>query len=154
MPEMGGRNAPKYAEGTDIPRLQICCHLSSIKTELYFRQVLGRILRVNNSINQEAWLYTFAEPSLITYAEEIEKDIPESYQCIQLGPPISQSFNAGQKLPTNQIETNQINTLNISDGFGLKQSKSDYQHILQSAVANFDELAMGEFKQRVISAFL
>lgn len=142
------------SEGTDIPRLQICCHLSSIKTELYFRQVLGRILRINNSINQEAWLYTFAEPSLITYAEEIEKDIPESYQCIQSGPLISQSFNTGQKLPTNQIETNQINKLNISDDFGLKPSKVDYQNILQSAVADFDELVMGEFKQRVISAFL
>ena len=29
------------SEGTDIPRLQVCCHLSSVKTELYFRQVLG-----------------------------------------------------------------------------------------------------------------
>ncbi|MFA0703886.1 DEAD/DEAH box helicase, partial [Vibrio sp. 10N.222.48.A8] len=34
------------SEGTDIPRLQVCCHMSSVKTELYFRQVLGRILRV------------------------------------------------------------------------------------------------------------
>ncbi|MGR5299474.1 DEAD/DEAH box helicase, partial [Vibrio mediterranei] len=34
------------SEGTDIPRLQVCCHISSVKTELYFRQVLGRILRV------------------------------------------------------------------------------------------------------------
>ncbi|BCN26113.1 hypothetical protein VYA_33050 [Vibrio alfacsensis] len=40
------------SEGTDIPRLQVCCHMSSIKTELYFRQVLGRILRVNESKNQ------------------------------------------------------------------------------------------------------
>ena len=29
-------------EGTDIPRLQVCCHLSRICTELHFRQVLGR----------------------------------------------------------------------------------------------------------------
>lgn len=41
------------SEGTDIPRLQVCCHLSRVKTELYFRQVLGRILRIsNNSPNQ------------------------------------------------------------------------------------------------------
>ncbi|AXN34587.1 hypothetical protein DVV14_25135 (plasmid) [Vibrio coralliilyticus] len=26
------------SEETDIPRLQVCCHMSSIKTELYFRQ--------------------------------------------------------------------------------------------------------------------
>jgi superfamily II DNA or RNA helicase len=33
------------SEGTDIPRLRVCCHLTRVKTELYFRQVLGRILR-------------------------------------------------------------------------------------------------------------
>ncbi|MEZ9464876.1 DEAD/DEAH box helicase [Vibrio splendidus] len=65
------------SEGTDIPRLQVCCHLSKVKTELYFRQVLGRILRVNQGQNQEAWLYTFAEPNLVKYAHRIAEEIPE-----------------------------------------------------------------------------
>ncbi|CAH6818178.1 Type I restriction enzyme EcoKI subunit R [Vibrio chagasii] len=64
------------SEGTDIPRLQVCCHLSKVKTELYFRQVLGRILRMNKGINQDAWLYTFAEPSLVTYASRVAEEIP------------------------------------------------------------------------------
>ncbi|MFT4929206.1 MAG: superfamily II DNA or RNA helicase, partial [Phenylobacterium sp.] len=42
------------SEGTDIPRRQVCCHLSRVKTELDFRQVLGRILRVNDATNQDA----------------------------------------------------------------------------------------------------
>lgn len=33
------------SEGINIPRLRVCCHLTRMKTELYFRQVLGRILR-------------------------------------------------------------------------------------------------------------
>ena len=33
-------------EGIDIPRLQVCCFLSQKNTELFFRQVLGRIERV------------------------------------------------------------------------------------------------------------
>jgi superfamily II DNA or RNA helicase len=70
------------SEGTDIPRLQVCCHLSNIKTELYFRQVLGRILRVSKAQNQEAWLYTFAEHKLTEYAKQIEKDIPDSYLLV------------------------------------------------------------------------
>ena len=37
------------SEGTDIPRLQICCHLSLIRTELHYRQVLGRVLRMTNT---------------------------------------------------------------------------------------------------------
>ena len=65
------------SEGTDIPRLQVCCHLSRVKTELYFRQVLGRILRVNDAINQEAWLYTFAEPKLTEFAHRIDQDLPD-----------------------------------------------------------------------------
>ncbi|EGC7113262.1 DEAD/DEAH box helicase family protein [Salmonella enterica] len=65
------------SEGTDIPRLQVCCHLSRVKTELYFRQVLGRILRINKASNQEAWLYTFAEPQLAEFAHRLKEDVPE-----------------------------------------------------------------------------
>jgi superfamily II DNA or RNA helicase len=71
------------SEGTDIPRLQVCCHLSRIKTELYFRQVLGRVLRVNGSIDQNAWLYTFSEPRLMEYAYRIEKDLPDTSVIIK-----------------------------------------------------------------------
>ncbi|MGB5443933.1 MAG: helicase-related protein, partial [Psychromonas sp.] len=66
------------AEGTDIPRLQVCCHLSRVKTELYFRQVLGRILRVNDAVNQEAWLFTFAEEKLSIFANRIDQELPDS----------------------------------------------------------------------------
>lgn len=72
------------SEGTDIPRLQVCCHLSNIKTELYFRQILGRILRITIDENQEAWLYTFAEPTLCQFSEDIEKDIPESCMHVKI----------------------------------------------------------------------
>jgi superfamily II DNA or RNA helicase len=65
------------SEGTDIPRLQVCCHLSRVKTELYFRQVLGRILRVNRSPNQEAWLFTLAEEKLSSFANRIDKELPD-----------------------------------------------------------------------------
>lgn len=65
------------SEGTDIPRLQVCCYLSPIKTELHYRQVLGRVLRRTTTPNQEAWLYTFAEPTLAEYANRIAEDVPE-----------------------------------------------------------------------------
>lgn len=65
------------SEGTDIPRLQVCCHLSHVRTEMHFRQTLGRILRMNDSKNQESWLYTFAEPNLSEYAHRLQIDIPE-----------------------------------------------------------------------------
>ena len=66
------------SEGTDIPRLQVCCHMSRVKTELYFRQVLGRILRVSEASNQEAWLFTLAEEKLSTFANRIDQELPDA----------------------------------------------------------------------------
>jgi len=64
------------SEGTDIPRLQVCCYLSRVRTELYLRQVLGRILRRNNSIDHTAWLYLYVEPTLEDYCHRIQIDLP------------------------------------------------------------------------------
>jgi superfamily II DNA or RNA helicase len=64
------------SEGTNIPRLQICCHLTNIKTEMHFRQILGRILRMTSSKNQEAVMYMPAEPKLLEYAYRVKQDVP------------------------------------------------------------------------------
>ena len=64
------------SEGTNIPRLQVCCHLTNIKTEMHFRQILGRILRMTGSQNQEAVMYMPAEPKLLEYAYRVKQDVP------------------------------------------------------------------------------
>ncbi len=66
------------SEGTDIPRLRVCCHLTKVKTELYFRQVLGRVLRVQHSSQEQAYLFMPAEPNLIEYAERVAEDVPRA----------------------------------------------------------------------------
>tara|TARA_R110000796_G_scaffold186678_2_gene303593 strand:+ start:21731 stop:22999 length:1269 start_codon:yes stop_codon:yes gene_type:complete len=65
------------SEGTDIPRLQVCCYLSRIRTELHYRQVLGRILRRTSEVDELAWLFMLAEPTLQGYAERVAEDLPE-----------------------------------------------------------------------------
>lgn len=65
------------SEGTNIPRLRVCCHLTRVKTELHFRQVLGRILRMENHPG-ESYLYLPAEPSLVEYATRVAEEIPAS----------------------------------------------------------------------------
>ncbi|ELA7931560.1 DEAD/DEAH box helicase [Vibrio alginolyticus] len=138
------------SEGTDIPRLQVCCHISSVKTELYFRQVLGRILRVNGSINQQAWLFTFAEQNLIEFSERIEQDIPES--CM---------FAKASSTLKFELE-DQCTSLNEKD---LLESRSEDLTLMWSSVGSttphsngpiaiLDELQLGVFKHRIISAFL
>lgn len=65
------------SEGTNIPRLRVCCHLTRVKTELHFRQVLGRVLRMGD-IPGESYLYLPAEPNLVEYANRVAEEIPES----------------------------------------------------------------------------
>ncbi|AWB57859.1 DEAD/DEAH box helicase family protein [Colwellia sp. Arc7-D] len=71
------------SEGTNIPRLQICCHLTNIKTEMHYRQILGRILRVTSSADQSAVLYMPAEPKLVEYAYRIGRDLPNGADIIK-----------------------------------------------------------------------
>lgn len=65
------------SEGTDIPRLQVCCYLSRIRTELHYRQVLGRVLRRTGGSDDQAWLFMLAEPTLQGFAERIADDLPD-----------------------------------------------------------------------------
>jgi len=65
------------SEGTDIPRLQVCCYLSRIRTELHYRQVLGRVLRRTGESDDQAWLFMLAEPTLQGFAERIADDLPD-----------------------------------------------------------------------------
>lgn len=139
------------SEGTDIPRLQVCCHMSSVKTELYFRQVLGRILRVNSSASQQAWLFTFAEQSLIQFAERIEEDIPESCIFANMGKPAESEFGQRWSSLSTQpfIERpSRCQASTVSWGNGGSTCST-----LAGTLGAFDELRLGAFRQRVISAF-
>ncbi|PTP48614.1 DEAD/DEAH box helicase [Vibrio splendidus] len=140
------------SEGTDIPRLQVCCHMSSVKTELYFRQVLGRILRISDSPNQEAWLYTFAEESLIGFAERIEQDIPESCLFIKSNEQTDESEKAQSFTPTD-LSNDKI-MVSGESSIQLNWSKIDgIQNAFYSDFEGYDELRLGDFKQRVIATF-
>jgi superfamily II DNA or RNA helicase len=136
------------SEGTDIPRLQVCCHLSRVKTELYFRQVLGRILRITRTSNEQAWLYTFSEPSLSDYAYRLNKEVPD--QKIITNEYFSSSSKIVQKGKTGilnnhyEYETEEDSPLSFSDG--------DISYLeVKPHLASIDIL--GNFRQQVIAAF-
>ncbi|PMO36227.1 diguanylate cyclase [Vibrio sp. 10N.222.52.B12] len=140
------------SEGTDIPRLQVCCHMSAVKTELYFRQVLGRILRVNGIENQQAWLYTFAEQSLIEFSERIAQDIPETCLYVNMGQPIeSDLFN--QSNSSNVITPSLLSRSGVSTDVSWGEQTSQVNHGGRGLEAR-DELKLGAFRQRVILAFV
>ncbi|EOV1093035.1 DEAD/DEAH box helicase [Vibrio fluvialis] len=138
------------SEGTDIPRLQVCCHISSVKTELYFRQVLGRILRVNGSISQQAWLFTFAEQNLIEFSERIEQDIPESCMFAKASSTLEFALE-DQCTSLNEkdlLESSGADLTLMWNSIGSTTTHSN------GPIAILDELQLGVFKHRIISAFL
>lgn len=72
------------SEGTNIPRLQACCHLTKIKTKLHFRQVLGRIIRLTKTDKlNDAFLFAPAQLQLIDYAKRLHADIPDEVQFVK-----------------------------------------------------------------------
>ncbi|MBB2496487.1 DEAD/DEAH box helicase [Aquipseudomonas ullengensis] len=71
------------SEGTDIPRLQVCCYLSRIRTELHYRQVLGRVLRRTGEFDDQAWLFMLAEPTLHGFAERVADDLPDDLAVLR-----------------------------------------------------------------------
>lgn len=57
------------SEGVNIPRLRVCSYMSNIVTEMFFRQVVGRILRFVRDIeHQEAFMFIPADRRLVEMA--------------------------------------------------------------------------------------
>ncbi|MDO6686638.1 MULTISPECIES: DEAD/DEAH box helicase [unclassified Agarivorans] len=142
------------AEGTDIPRLQVCCHLSRIKTEMHYRQVLGRILRVDGSPNQAAWLFTLAEPSLSDFAQRIDLDLPETTVVFEQ----QNTETIDVSLPTkkHQIE-NPLNNESVgTESLELDQSKVRKPVTKPRGMEeenNYNLTLLGGFKEQIVQLF-
>ncbi len=141
------------SEGTDIPRLRVCAHLSLIRTELFFRQVLGRILRLIPGIsNDRGWLYSFAEPSLVEFAERLQKDIPDKILKIEKAPDLSKP-DANDKRKNSKTSANETASNNLdADNWSCLQPENTKA---TSDTGNHRLLfrLQGQYKQQVFSIF-
>jgi superfamily II DNA or RNA helicase len=64
------------SEGVDIPRLRVGVYASTVKTPLFFRQVIGRFVRTRPGTDSApSFLYLPADPELQALAREIEEMI-------------------------------------------------------------------------------
>jgi len=110
------------SEGTDIQRLCVCAYLSRIRTELHYRQVLGRILRKMGDSDDQAWLYVIAEPLLRKYSQRIADDLPEDQAMLQtqnlnlrLEQARSQQLNGTQRGDSAAGNGQSVSAKNIND---------------------------------------
>lgn len=63
------------SEGVDIKRLRVCVYLSNVITELFFRQVVGRIVRYIKGVKeQEAFFYIPADRRLVDMAKHFQEE--------------------------------------------------------------------------------
>lgn len=62
------------SEGVDIPRLRVGVYATTVKTEMFFRQAVGRFVRVEKDHDDPtAMVYIPDDPTLRAYAEEIRQ---------------------------------------------------------------------------------
>lgn len=68
-----------FAEGVDAPRIRVISYMSTVKTEMFFRQVVGRAVRMQNEahITGKQWSYMFIPkmPDFERMARDIEQEI-------------------------------------------------------------------------------
>jgi superfamily II DNA or RNA helicase len=138
------------SEGTDIPRLQVCCNLTDVTTELYFRQILGRILRMITKQTSIGYMFVLAEPDLIEYAERLNQAIPGSYHYEKtenlLGSvDISDTTEGNQNV---QDDTEPLSPEIDINNFTL----SDNQKTIKYSALT--ELSMNSFRSKIISYYL
>ncbi|WP_090182945.1 DEAD/DEAH box helicase [Pseudomonas arsenicoxydans] len=121
------------SEGTDVPRLQVCCYLSRIRTELHYRQVLGRVLRRTGESDNQAWLFMLAEPTLQGFAERIAEDLPDDLAVLNevQVPAFSFSSELGMSDPVGN-----------DNGLG-KNIESEDQQFIGAAPTNIVSLGVG-----------
>jgi len=139
------------SEGTNIPRLKICCYLTRVKTELYFRQVLGRVLRANGSDNELGYFYMPSEPALSEYAYRVSEDIPgENIVEFDTGPSASKiKSSTSLSLPPMSFKSAPLLELNVLEIL-TDNSTMDFSSKLSRGYENTLGL-LGQFKQKALN---
>lgn len=109
------------SEGVDIPRLRVGVYATNVTSELFFRQAVGRYVRILAHLEtQEAFIYIPRDPRIIGFAETIEEEREHA-----LDKATRDNDTAGSS--------------DISDGDKEQKEKKDFKPI-RSVVTNKEQL--------------
>lgn len=137
------------SEGTDIPRLQVCCYLSRIRTELHYRQVLGRVLRRTSRVDEQAWLFMLAEPTLQSYAERINEDLPEDLAVLHH---LQLSASAVEGVVTEDTNVNEMDEQERSEP-SLSACQLDFEHAAVCDGPNYQISFSQRYRELLLACF-
>ncbi|QUX95118.1 hypothetical protein C0J08_06655 [Marinomonas sp. CT5] len=138
------------SEGTDIPRLQVCCSLTDVTTELYFRQILGRIIRMTKDQPPIANMYMLAEPNLVEFAERLNKAIPGTYNY-QKTEELLNSIDTPDSKNGGSRNSYRDDVLQPETDLGEFILSNDHDLLKQTCL---NELTMSSFRSKIISYYL
>lgn len=63
------------SEGIDIPRLRVGVYFTNVKADLFFRQLVGRFVRVQKELgDQEAYIFIPQDKDIVKLAETIQEE--------------------------------------------------------------------------------
>lgn len=140
------------SEGTNIPRLQVCVHLTNIVTELHFRQILGRILRFTNSPAEVGYLFMLAHPNLVDFANRVSEDVPQEASIVRFDK-LNNVYLQQTKEHTTSVNKSYENAL-FSMGEGFRNEEKTLAPQDRSPLSDSYEMMLdivGRFRDEVIA---
>ncbi|MEZ9869544.1 MULTISPECIES: DEAD/DEAH box helicase [Vibrio] len=141
------------SEGTDIPRLRVCCHLSNVKTELYFRQILGRIIRNTDTHKAKAWLYTLAHPLLVEYAQRLKEEIPETKITLSGSTVLTGNVKADALPITDNRNSKLIDDISFGKwNENTALEKPDFTHLVHTSADDYFKI-VGNYRAMLVRPF-
>lgn len=137
------------SEGVDIPRLRVGVYATTVKTEMFFRQAVGRFVRVEKDHDDPtAVVYIPDDPTLRSYAEEIRQQ-----RIHQLETEITQERNRDA---TDAIENNHDASLFMPLSAEAVSKGTIFEEFTftQEELDHAAGLCMGQCKPEVAAAIL
>ena len=98
------------SEGVDIPRLRVGVYATSARTELFFRQVVGRFIRRTPAPrDQMSHVFLPADPTLKRLAAQVEEERSHALTLEPKGEPLEEqperrALRAGRRVPRALVE--------------------------------------------------
>ena len=88
------------SEGVDIPRLRVLCYLTNARSELIFRQLVGRIVRVRDGDVRPGYLLYPTDPTLDDLVRQLQTEVHESADggAARARPPAADEDNAEEEI--------------------------------------------------------